>query len=262
MTKLYDQLDAAIKSANADGNATEEEQEGIDKIQEKIDAVTEAIDLYEETLDQLAEDEQTWLENRNKIWTENFNILNEELELEITINDFALERLEYYLGKIEGDIFSAVEAWGLMQGQVDAYTDNLEAQNKFYEDLRESYSKGDISEPQYKEGLQQAQSATIANLESLRELKLEMQDYYGNVIAMAQEELAVYTDRMSHLNSVLDHYSSLMDILGKQKDYKTKDTILQGKAHNLKNEIDTYNKEYEMFDDSMPIWSLRAGAAF
>jgi tellurite resistance protein len=34
MTKLYEKLNNAITSANADGNADEDEQEKIDKIQE------------------------------------------------------------------------------------------------------------------------------------------------------------------------------------------------------------------------------------
>jgi hypothetical protein len=44
MTKLFEELDSAIKSANADGDATEDEQEAIDKIQERIDKVKEMIE--------------------------------------------------------------------------------------------------------------------------------------------------------------------------------------------------------------------------
>jgi hypothetical protein len=40
-----------------------------------------------------------------------------------------------------------------------------------------------------------------------------MQDYYGNVIGMAIEEIGLYTAEMEHLNSVLDHYSNIMDLV-------------------------------------------------
>jgi hypothetical protein len=39
---------------------------------------------------------------------------------------------------------------------------------------------------------------------------------------LAQEEISVYTDRMENLNGVLDHYSTLMDLLGKKQDYSKK----------------------------------------
>ena len=55
MTKLHNELDAAITKANADGNADEDEQKIIDDIQAKIDAVKDAQADYEETLEVLRE---------------------------------------------------------------------------------------------------------------------------------------------------------------------------------------------------------------
>ena len=261
VTKLYKELDAAINAANADGNVTEEEQEKIDKIQEKIDAVNDAKDQYDATLNEIQSDEEKWLENRNEIWTKNFEELNEKLELRITINESDLEILEYYLGKIEDDAYASTEAFGLYNKEFAAYTDNLHAQEDYYAELRQQLEAGEISMAQYKEGLQQAQSDTLANAEALRELKIEMQDYYGNVIAQSIEDLALYTDQMEHLNSVLDHYSSIMDIVGKQQDYEAKGKILSGKANNVRNELDTYKKEYEMYNAEAEEWKKKMDSA-
>ena len=49
-----------------------------------------------------------------------------------------------------------------------------------------------------------------------------MQDYYGEVMDMAIEEISIFTDEMEELNSVLDHYSNILEITGKQEDYATK----------------------------------------
>jgi hypothetical protein len=42
-----------------------------------------------------------------------------------------------------------------------------------------------------------------------------MAEYYGKVIDMAIEKISIYTDKMEDLNSVLDHYSSILGLVGK-----------------------------------------------
>ena len=64
-----------------------------------------------------------------------------------------------------------------------------------------------------------------------------MQEYYGNVIDMALDKIALYTNEMEYLNSVLDHYSNITELIGKQDDYATKNTILRTKADNLQREL-------------------------
>mgnify|MGYP003296963102 CR=1 FL=1 len=72
-----------------------------------------------------------------------------------------------------------------------------------------------------------------------------MQDYYGNVMEMALEEIALYTDEMEELNSVLDHYSNILELVGKQEDYATKGKVLNAKATNLRNEMQVQQELYE-----------------
>jgi hypothetical protein len=53
-----------------------------------------------------------------------------------------------------------------------------------------------------------------------------MMNYYGDTLAAAGEELAKYTSRMDHSAAVLDHYNNILNIQGKQKDYKTMGVVL------------------------------------
>jgi TnpA family transposase len=55
-----------------------------------------------------------------------------------------------------------------------------------------------------------------------------MLDYYGNTLSMASEELAKYTERMENSTAVLEHYKSIMDILGQSTDYEALGIILEG----------------------------------
>ena len=245
MEKLHKELSDAENQANKDNDVSDSEQERIDKIKERIEELKNAIEAYEGTLEEMRSDEEKYLDNQLKIWEQRYALLNEKFELGFSINESEMELLEYYLGKIEDDLYSAVEGFALMNDQANIYTENLNSLEQKYNELLAAYQNNEISQANYKEGLQEIQSEIISNLESLNELKDSMLDYYENTLSLAQEEIATYTDRMEHLNSVLDHYSSIMDILGKEQDYVAKGSILSAQAENARNELDVYIQQYE-----------------
>lgn len=273
MTWLYNQLDNAINNANADGNATEEEQEEINKWQKYIDDIESARGDYEDALAQWREDEEKWLENRNKIWQDNFDILSEELELEVQLNTQDLEVLQYFLDKIEDAVYGIAEAFAsgqYFQQQFANYSANLGLLSNetgdpktqgFYQNLQDQYRNGDIGLPQYKQGLADMMGMTIENLESLQDLKESMQDFYGDVMEKALEEIAIYTDSMENLNSVLDHYSNILELVGKQDDYASKNKVLSSKAKNLRNEIDVQKRLYEESAADAEYWAQKMNEA-
>jgi hypothetical protein len=43
-----------------------------------------------------------------------------------------------------------------------------------------------------------------------------MKEYYGNTLDMAMEELSKYTSHMDNLNSVLDHYRTILELTGRE----------------------------------------------
>jgi hypothetical protein len=88
-----------------------------------------------------------------------------------------------------------------------------------------------------------------------------MQDYYGNVVSMATEEIGLYTAEMEQLNSVLDHYTSVMELVGKQDDYVTKNKILTSKASNIKNELAVQSELYKASAEDAEMWSKKMAEA-
>lgn len=273
MTWLYNQLDNAINSANADGNVTEEEQEEIDKWQKYVDDIESARGDYEDSLAQWREDEEKWLENRNKIWQDNFDILSEELELKVQLNTQDLEVLQYFLDKIEDAVYGIAEAFAsgkYFEQQFANYSANLGLLSNetndpktqgFYQNLQDQYRNGDIGLSQYKQGLADMMGMTIENLENLQDLKESMQDFYGDVMEKALEEIAIYTDSMENLNSVLDHYSNILELVGKQDDYASKNKVLSSKAKNLRNEIDVQKRLYEESAADAAYWAQKMNEA-
>jgi hypothetical protein len=64
---------------------------------------------------------------------------------------------------------------------------------------------------------------------------------------MAAEEIAKYTGSMEHQTSVLDHYSSLLEIMGKSNDYEAMGTVLEAKAKTLEDQVAVSKSAMEMY---------------
>jgi hypothetical protein len=64
---------------------------------------------------------------------------------------------------------------------------------------------------------------------------------------MVGEEIDKYSSKMEHQTSILEHYASMMEILGKQNDHEAMGTILQGQADTIKNELDVAEAEYNLY---------------
>jgi hypothetical protein len=73
-----------------------------------------------------------------------------------------------------------------------------------------------------------------------------MMHYYGDTLAAGADELAKYTDLMEGQTSVLEHYLSLMDILGKSNDYERMGVVLEAQAKTLENQLKVAQGNYEM----------------
>jgi hypothetical protein len=88
-----------------------------------------------------------------------------------------------------------------------------------------------------------------------------MQDYYGNVMDMALEKISMYTDEMDHLNSVLDHYTNITELVGKKNDFGTKDKILKSKANNIQGEMQVQKELYEKSAAEAQKWAEKMASA-
>ena len=247
MTKLYNEYNAAVDRANADGNVTEDEQEALDKLDEKINKVKEAIEQYDETKELLYELDQEEIDKFNEQLSNNLEKFTTQLELDFEFNEKDLEFLEYYLSKIEDDMYAQAEAAILSKDKLDVYLSNLETAQKAYEELNRIYQAGEISSADYAEQMSELSSTILENLENIDELDTAMKEYYGNTLEMAQDEISKFTDLMENAASVLDHYRSLMDLFGRSKDFEGINIVLQAQADVAQDAYETSKANYDMF---------------
>lgn len=209
------------------------------------DEQREALEQYEETLDKLKEQEATLIDLKNTIQELHYEKLTYEVEVKIKLDENDTKKLEYYFDKLSDNIYKAAEALGYLQGQFDPVINQLGTYENFYGQLNNAYSNGEISQENYIKGLQDVYDNTLDNLNALQDLDKEMLEYYGNTIDLANDELSKYTDHMEHLTSVLDHYHSIITLLGKDKDYDKVLSVLNGTAQTKKNNFDTSKQWYE-----------------
>lgn len=248
MTKLYNQLVAAQNKANS--FSTKDAQDAykeatLDPIQEKINELKDAIKQYEDTRD-LVEELTDDIQDKINEWQDrNYQMLTYEVEIKVQLDENDTKKLEYYFDKLSDNIYKAAEALGYLQGQFDPVISQLGTYENFYGQLNNAYASGEISQENYIEGLQDVYDNTLNNLNALQDLDKEMLEYYGNTIDLANDELSKYTDHMEHLTNVLDHYRSIITLLGKDKDYDKVLSVLNGTAQTKKNNFDTSKQWYE-----------------
>ena len=252
MTQLFNEREKLLDSFGS--TMSESEEKKLQALDDKIEKVKDAYEQYETTLDEKRDLEQEQMEKLAEIQQQYYDILSEELELKISINDDDLKVLDYYFGKIEDDFYDRAEAAALMIdssnslgiSQKDVYEKNLAEYDNYLVKLNEDYKNGKISQSDYINGLRETQDSIISNLQSLNDLDDAMMEYYGDTLDMAIEEIAKYTDQMDHLVGVLDHYQSLMTIMGKENNYAAMGIVLEGRAKLLEDQVAVSKSTMEM----------------
>ena len=257
MTELWAEREALLDSFGK--TISKKEQKKLDAMDEEIEALTEAYETYEASLDEQQAAEEEHLKQLLKIQQAYYDLLTEELNIELEINEGDLAIIEYYIDKMANDFYSMAEAAAYMWNSEDKpnqaaiYANELKAYNDYKDKLVSQYTtinsetgESYINQENYIQGLQASRDGIIENLNSLLELDETMQSYYGDTLAAAQEELSKYTTLMDHHNSVLDHYKNLMELTGKSIDYKKIGTILEAQAKTAENSYKVSEANYKM----------------
>lgn len=204
------------------------------------------VSQYEESLDLLKEQQQALIDIQNQIQDNNYEKLTYKLELEMIINDNEMKELDYYFEKMEGDIEKAVEAFGILQDKLDTTSEKLFDYEDHFNSLEQAYAAGQISQADYIAGLQECYDALYDNIEALNDLDKQMMEYYGETYDIALEKIETYTSQMEHLSSVLDHYKSIMSLLGKESDFETMGVIIEGQVKVAEDSYKSSKSIYEL----------------
>lgn len=257
MNKLYGQLKTAEDNWNSSyaGKTSEDEskykEEVIQPLQDKINALKEAISAYEETRE-LIEDLDTQIDDKFYEWQDNnYEILHHTLEVAIQVNDQDMKILEYFMEKVEEDVYSIAEGFHLWNSELGpAYNilkSNLSAQSDFYDEITAAYNAGNISQDAFIDGLFESEDAILENLEALKDLDDQMMEWYSNTLSLVSEELDYWGSQLEHQSELLDHYKDIVTLVNGENDYDSIGTILEGTAKAKKDQMEVAEATYNMW---------------
>lgn len=232
--------------AAAGSTISDSEQKLIDAIAKHIETLNDAISDYDDSLNTMEEQADAVLESLDNVMRENYSVLTYELELKLEIDEAALQEIEFAINQLSDDFYKMAEIASLMIDQIDPYSNQLETLGDHFTALTDAFEDGEIAQEDYIDGLKETRDSIYDQLNALVDLDKEMMEYYGNTLDAAMEELDKYTDHMEHLTGVIDHYISLMELMGKSTDFETMDEFLSARAETTKNELDVAKSNYEM----------------
>ena len=250
-------MDMVIATYNAKAEELKDSMNEADKallenMKTTIEAFKKAISQYDDTRSIIREAENARQDAFNKWQDNNYEQLSYSLEIDLEINEAKLQDLEYRINRLGDTAAEMAEAIGLIYSnsgtgnQYSTYLNSLREYSDYKTTLDSSFAAGRISQADYVEGLREVSDGIYENLEALNDLDKTMMEYYGNTLTAANEELDKFIERMSHSAGILEHYSSIMDLLGKSSDYKTMGVILEGQADVAENQAKSSKAIMEM----------------
>lgn len=253
MQQQIDKYNAAVQKYNAGGGTEQEMQQA----ENDYTAFKEALEQYEDTLSTLYDAEDELLAKLYEMQDFNFEKLMYEVELKLTVNENELKELDYYFEKLSDDAYKAAEALAILDSKMTNNTDTLGTYSDQWDKLSAAYAAGDISQAAFIEGAQGVYEALYDQLTALQDLDKAMNSYYGDTLALVNDELDKVIKRQSALNNTLDHYQKIMKLTGQQFDFKKFDVIYSAQEKLAENSYTNSKAIYEMYQSEADAWKER-----
>lgn len=245
MENITEDLNNAQTTFN-NSSQTDADKQTLENAEKLYKEKIKILETYEGTLEAYKEQEQILQDLENQLQDLNYEKLTYKLELEMIVNDNEMRELDYYFGKMEGDIEKAAEAFGILQDKLDTTSEKLFDYEDHFNNLEQAYAAGQISQADYIAGLQECYDALYDNIEALNDLDKQMMEYYGETYDLALEKIEEYTSQMEHLSGVLDHYKSIMSLLGKENNLKEMGKIIDAQVKVAEDSYKSSKSIYEM----------------
>lgn len=237
--------------------ATQEEQEVfkenvLEPFQDLKEDFDYLVDLYytsrEQRLDMEAQNQETKIEIQELI----LDKIVSNIELKIEIEDTALEVIDYYMSKIEDDVYKTAEAIELLGDRYDHIVNKASLAYKKYNDILWEISNNPELENNIdylSEQINKAIPEIISAMQDLQETDQEMMEYYGNFLEKASEEFEKYTIILESGIDKLEVYKNLLSLTGREMNYDAMEVVLKGQLDTIKNSVSSYKEYYDFVNN-------------
>lgn len=186
----------------------------------------------------------------DQIAEKQYNQIMYKIEFKVELRDRELAIVENKLKRLEGDFYKTSEAMAMiMTDKLTKYGEGggiLDELKTGVTELEEKFKSGAITQEKYVEGLKQIQDNALADVDALYEMNTAMKEYYGNSLSEAISKIQEMTATYDKLTSKLQHYQSILNLMGHEQNYELQNSLLQGQIDILDDRIETSKATMEM----------------
>ena len=223
----------------------------------EIAALRQALELYNTSIDKsfeiieaIDDTHRQWKKNNYEKIAQQMNLAFEKAELSIENIDYELEKInkDFYslISTVENGIIGLEYGFDLLTNKSAEIGNTTQALADAQRDLEEAYSAGRITHADYITGLKEIRSLSKENIETIRQMQEEFENYYDNVMSKGKEEIDKEISKIEHASSLLNYYKNLMGIIGRETDYEAMDIILKGSQKVAKDRKEAAEAELEV----------------
>ena len=229
----YNELLSA-KVAAVNGTKGEDERQRAEKSYEDLQRY---LDEYEETLAEFYDAEQTVIDGNVKILEDNLNKIVKRIEFDLQPTEDTISYLEFLNSFYENDYFQSGESVERMKEQYLAVADSLDIYKSGIEELQAKYADSKISAADFNEEVRNQRDALQDAMLELVNLEEAIKNAYGEALGEAEDKLSKYTKTLEHYNGTIEHFISIMDLIGEGHEYSTLAEMYDAQSRNYMEQL-------------------------
>lgn len=209
------------------------------KMAELLESILGAIDSTQDSMDRLEEIEDEQMSLR-------FQKIIDKVNMQIQVTENELKLLDYDFEVLSSNFYTMAEAAELFLEKGEKYLDFLNIYEDGYNELENKMQEGLIKQSDYIDGLQQMFDGLLETMGSIEDLTQQVKAYYSQVLQAGLEEIGMYTQALASSTETLNHYKNVLQLTGREADYKALGKVYEGIAKTTRNEFEAAKAEYEM----------------
>ena len=239
--------DAYFRVADPDAGSTTE----YNRRMAYLEAIKERVDQFEETVDLMSEKTDEYLDYIASTQEKNAELITTKMEHGVNLGQKTIQRLERAIKVLGDNIYKTAEAmttWynatlkegvaaNKQQGEVYAQALEETAEKIRLYDQKDGYFNEDAIDPaSAAELFSSIEDGYDSLIDDLLNRIEEGKAYYGNVLDYWNNKLDKVNSAIQTNTQLLEHFQTVLNLLGRSADYEAIGTILQGQLDNAQSD--------------------------
>lgn len=210
--------------------------------EKKYERYIAGVEKVEEVTDQIAE-------NIREAQDELAKILQTKFELDIKLNEIDLNKIKNQISLLDDEWYNQSEKMFLTSQQFTPNLENFNRVQKEIENLTLAYQQNGISSEYYTTQMEKLEKEAYTYASALNTLNNDMEKLVSSGISSISNEFQEQYKQISQLNGVLEHYSNLLGLIGKEQDYEAMSIIREAQLKVAQDEFNVSKTWYEQIKE-------------